>query len=203
MQPLHIFEPRYRSLLEDALASDRLIAMALLESGWESDYEGRPPLWRTACLGRVTTFHRQDDGTYNLLVLGLQRVKLLHELEPRKLYREAHVAICEDCYPASAEPMGRVLQQRLRNAFVRLLPLLPEAQEQIDQLLAADVPLGVLTDLIGFMLDIEIRQKGSLLCELNVYRRAELLLEHLAAAAAGREKRSCLASDFPPRFSMN
>src|SRR4029079_17170823 len=43
MQPLHIFEERYREMLEDALASDRLIAMALLEPGWETDYDRRPP----------------------------------------------------------------------------------------------------------------------------------------------------------------
>ena len=44
MQPLHIFEDRYREMLEDALAGDRLIAMALLEPGWETDYESRPPI---------------------------------------------------------------------------------------------------------------------------------------------------------------
>ena len=48
MQPLHIFEPRYRSMLEDALASDGLIAMALLAPGWENDYEGRPNLYPMA-----------------------------------------------------------------------------------------------------------------------------------------------------------
>ena len=51
MQPLHIFEPRYRHLLEDALADDRLITMAALKPGWETDYEGRPPLYPVACLG--------------------------------------------------------------------------------------------------------------------------------------------------------
>src|SRR5690348_13006239 len=79
MQPLHIFEPRYRSLLEDALSADRLIAMAVLEPGWESDYEGRPPLSSMACLGRVATYRRLPDGTYNLLLLGLQRIKLVRE----------------------------------------------------------------------------------------------------------------------------
>ena len=46
MQPLHIFEPRYRAMLEESLADDRLIGMALLAPGWENDYEGRPPLRR-------------------------------------------------------------------------------------------------------------------------------------------------------------
>jgi ATP-dependent Lon protease len=208
MQPLHIFEPRYRALMEDALATDRLIAMAVLEPGWENDYEGWPRLCTTACLGRVTTYHRLDDGTYNVLLLGLRRVKLLRELghdkvNPVKLYRQAEVELCEDLYPADAKPGCRKLQKELRAAFVRLLPLIPDAHEQIDQLLASDIPLGVLTDVISFMLKIGVRQKESLLCEQNVYRRAELLLEHLQAPGAGNENSRCAAHEFPPRFSLN
>src|SRR5271157_1550457 len=187
MQPLHIFEPRYRCLLEDALASDQLVAMALLAPGWESDYEGRPTLCPMACLGRVTTYHRLEDGAYNLLLLGLQRVRLAREIEPRLPYREAEVTLCEDCYPVCPNPAGRALQRRLRDAFVRVLPLLPEAQEQMDQLLASDIPLGVLTDMISFMLEIEIGRKETLLAELNVHRRAKMLLEHLEAIAKGHE----------------
>jgi ATP-dependent Lon protease len=202
MQPLHIFEQRYRCLLEDALATDRLIAMALLEPGWENDYEGRPPLTSMACVGRVATYHRLPDGTYNLLLLGLQRVKLLREFEPRRLYREAEVMLCEDRYPSGAEAAGRALRQKLRKAFLRILPALPEAQEQIDQLLASDLSLGVLTDVISFMLDIDVRKKETLLGELNVYHRAEMLLAHLAAAVAGREERGS-AREFPLKFSVN
>jgi ATP-dependent Lon protease len=203
MQPLHIFEPRYRFLLEDALATDRLIAMALLAPGWESDYDGRPPLYPMACLGRVTTYHRLEDGTYNLLLLGLQRVRVVREIEPQKLYREAEVALCEDCYPLCPQPTIRVLQRKLREAFVRVLPLLPEAQEQMDQLLASDIPLGVLTDMISFMLEIEIGRKETLLAEVNVHHRAQMLLEHLDAIAEGTPAQNCSAGVFPPRFSVN
>ena len=203
MQPLHIFEPRYRCLLEDALASDRLIAMALLAPGWENDYEGRPPLCPTACLGRVTTYHQLDDGTYNLLLLGLHRVRLGHEIEPRKPYREVKVTLCKDSYPICPDPAGRVLQQRLRDAFVQVLPYLREAQEQLDQLLATDIPLGVLTDVISFMLEIETSDKVALLSEVNVHRRAQILLEHLEAIAAGLPESTSAAAGFPPRFSLN
>ena len=41
--PLHIFEPRYREMVADALSTDRMIGMALLRDGWQHDYEGRPP----------------------------------------------------------------------------------------------------------------------------------------------------------------
>ena len=53
MQPLHIFEPRYRQMTADALAGDRLIALTLLQPGWEDQYEGRPAVHPVACLGRV------------------------------------------------------------------------------------------------------------------------------------------------------
>src|SRR6476659_6470878 len=53
IQPLHVFEPRYCDLLEDALSADRTIAMALLEPGWENDYEGRPPIAPVACVTKV------------------------------------------------------------------------------------------------------------------------------------------------------
>ena len=203
MQPLHIFEPRYRCLLEDALATDRLITMALLAPGWESNYEGRPPLYPMACLGRVTTYHRLEDGTYNLLLLGLQRVRLVREIEPRRIYREAEVTLCEDCYPVCPKPAGRALQQRLRDAFVRVLPMLPDAQEQMDQHLATAIPLGMLTDMISFMLEIEIGHKDRLLSEVNVHRRAEMLLEHLEALAQGSGGQDRSAAVFPPRFSVN
>ncbi len=203
MQPLHIFELRYRDLLEDALAGDRLVAMAMLMPGWETNYEGRPSLYPVACLGRVTTFYRLPDGTYNVLLLGLQRVKLVHELKPLHRFREAKVELCEDQYPLCPPAYQKALQQKLHDALFRILPIRPEAQEQLDQLLGNDVPLGILTDVISFMLDIAPACKQSLLAEIDVYRRAELLLAHLVKTAidfsASREGVAC----FPPEFSMN
>jgi ATP-dependent Lon protease len=202
IQPLRVFEPRYRRLLEDALAGDRLMAMAVLAPGWEKDYEGRPPICPAACLARVTTHHRLDDGTYNLLVLGLRRVRLVRELEPSRPYREAEVELCEDVYPPEEACRLPPLTTRLRKALLRVLPMLPEAHEQMDQLLATDLPLGVLTDVLSYMLDVDIAAKQVLLGEALVYRRAELLLAHLEAppGAAGR---MCPATVFPPRFSTN
>src|SRR5438067_9110869 len=77
MQPLHVFEPRYRQMTADALAADRLIALALLKPGWEPDYEGRPDLFEVACLGRVVAEQRLEDGRYNILLRGLARIRLL------------------------------------------------------------------------------------------------------------------------------
>jgi len=201
MQPLHVFESRYRDLLEDALRDDRLIAMAVLAPGWQSDYEGRPPLRPFACLTKVATHHRLDDGTYNVLVLGLHRVRLVRELEPLRSYREAEVELCEENDPPEKSAARRVLRGQLRNAFIRVLPLLPDVREQIDQLLGSDVSLGVLTDVLGYMLQIDLDAKAALLSESDVHRRGKMLLVHLASIA--RQSAETGTIRFPPQFSAN
>src|SRR6266496_3253962 len=87
MQPLHIFEPRYRQMTADALDSDRLIALALLQPGWEANYDGKPAIQGIACLGRIAAEQCLDDGRYNILLRGLSRVRIVEESPTGKLYR--------------------------------------------------------------------------------------------------------------------
>src|SRR5207237_9984441 len=71
--PLHIFEPRYREMIADALAADRMIGMVLLRPGWESDYDGRPPVYRVGCSGVITHADRLPDGRYTIVPTGVDR----------------------------------------------------------------------------------------------------------------------------------
>src|SRR6476619_6239822 len=89
MQPLHIFEPRYRQMIADALAGDRFLALALLKPGWEQQYAGRPEIHPVACLGKIIADQRLPDGRYNILVRGLSRVQVVQEIPQPKLYRQA------------------------------------------------------------------------------------------------------------------
>ncbi len=86
--PLHIFEPRYRDMVADALASDRMIGMVLLRPGWDRDYEGRPAIYSVGCSGVVTHVERLADGRYNLVLRGLERFRILEEDHERS-YRRA------------------------------------------------------------------------------------------------------------------
>jgi Lon protease-like protein len=202
MQPLHVVESRYRALVEDALADDQLVAMAILAPGWEKDYDGTPPVYPVACLGRIAGHCRLDDGSYNVLLLGLRRVRLLRELRGAHGFRRARVEVCSD-QTTLAETFRAVLHAKLRQTFIQVLPMLPDAQEQLDQLLGTDVSLGVLTDVVSYMLDITIAEKQTLLAEVNIHRRAELLLGHLAATAAEQFAHRLEAGGFPPLFSEN
>src|SRR6476620_3672795 len=91
VQPLHIFEPRSCDLLEDALAGDRLIAMVLLEPGWERDYEGQPAVAPVACVGKVVAHERMPTGRHNILLRGLKRAAIQRELPATSAFRRADV----------------------------------------------------------------------------------------------------------------
>jgi len=204
MQPLHIFEPRYRELFREALAGDRLIAMALLAPGWEADYEGRPPLYPVACLGRIAAHHRLADGSYNVLLSGLKRVEIVRELPAAKAFREAKVVVRDDFYPDVQAEIACQLRRKFEAAFHKVVPTLLSSHEQMDSLvLETGVSLGVLTDIISYMLDIPLADKEALLAERDVHLRAEALLEHLTRAAADASPGAAGAMDFPPVFSEN
>ena len=194
MQPLHIFEPRYRAMLEEALADDGLIGMTLLAPGWEPDYEGRPPLQSVGCLCRVASSRRTDEGSYNVLVLGLRRMKLIRELPPNKPFRVAEVSLSEDSSDPACHDDRAALTKQLVEVFHRVLPQIPEAKEQFDELLEKQIPLGMLTDIVAYTLDIDLNFKVQLLSEACVDERARMLLAYLQRMRK---------ATFPPEFSVN
>ncbi len=204
MQPLHIFEPRYCDLFREAVAGDRLIAMALLAPGWEADYEGRPPLCPVACLGRIAAYHRLPDGSYNVLLSGLKRVEIVRELPPSKTFREAEVVIRDDSYPDAPTEAADQLRRKFEEAFEKVVPALVSRHGHMDPLIMeTGVSLGVLTDILGYMLDIPLADKQALLAEGNVHRRAEMLLSHLARVSADTSPGAAGGIEFPPMFSEN
>jgi Lon protease-like protein len=172
--------------------------MALLAPGWEPHYEGRPSIGRIACLTRIASCRQLADGRYNLFVLGLQRVEIVRELPPDHRFREAEVRLLEDLYPAAAAPFRPALQQKLTTTFKRILPTLSDNFEQFAPLLSSDIPLGMLTDIVAFALDIGHAVKQQLLEEQSVDHRAELLLARLADPVE-----NSAVANFPPAFSAN
>lgn len=202
VQPLHVFERRYVDLLRDALDDDRLIAMSLLESGWEGDYEGRPPIAPVACLARVLTWQAQEGNRYNVLLLGLRRVRVVRELPSERSFRAAEVEILDDSYPSASAGKRPDLHRKLIDAFEKMLPRIKDAEELFNQLSVNSIPLGTLTDVISYALDLEVRDKQSLLAERDVDRRSAMLLSHLKSASRDTRQLS-LAGGFPPSFSSN
>ena len=200
MQAMHIFEPRYRSLFEEAISDDKLIALGVLAQGWEVDYEGRPALESMACLCRIATYQRTPEGTYNVLLLGVRRIQLQEELPPTKPFRVAEARIVEDhmpSHPSTEEIAG--LQQKLLMAFKRSMPKIPTSYEQIDELLGSQITLGMLADIVAYTAELNSSTKLSLLKISNVIDRVHVLLNALSKSGQSNATRRT----FPPAFSTN
>jgi Lon protease-like protein len=203
MQPLHVFEPRYRQMTADALDTDRLIALVLLQPGWEADYAGKPALHSVACLGRVVAEQRLEDGRFHILLRGLSRIRLVEEIATGKLYRSARAELLQD-----QNLPGLDLERRLRSRLARRIPAWfkghEAALEQVRKLLKNEFPLGGLCDILAFALPLEAEEKQALLAVLDVKERARRLLRHLEASPAGSGAAvSPPERKFPPDFSAN
>ena len=89
--PLHIFEPRYRALVSDALVKDRRIAMIQPQSAIEG-----APLFTIGCVGKIGEVEALDDGRYNIVLEGEARFRLLRELEVSTPFRQVEGELIDD-----------------------------------------------------------------------------------------------------------
>lgn len=89
--PLHIFEPRYRALVSDALIRDRRIAMIQPQRPVEG-----APLYRVGCVGRIGDIEAMDDGRYNLVLEGEARFRIVRELEVTTAFRQVEADLIDE-----------------------------------------------------------------------------------------------------------
>ena len=117
--PLHIFEPRYRAMVSEALEQDRIIGMVLLRPGWESEYDGRPALYEVGCAGLITHAERLSDGRFNIVLQGLEKFRVLDEDEDEsRPYRLARVASVEESLSDTDKEEMRAERKRLESLLV-------------------------------------------------------------------------------------
>ena len=88
--PLHIFEPRYRRMVEDAMRGERQIAIALLRPGYEQEYEGSPAIHTIGTVGKIERLRRLPGGHFLLDLVGVGRARL-REIPSDRPYRMATV----------------------------------------------------------------------------------------------------------------
>jgi Lon protease-like protein len=186
--PLHIFEPRYREMVGDAIATDRMIGMVLLRPGWERDYEGRPPVFPVGCSGVITHFERLADGGYNIVLRGLDRFRVVEEDHSRN-YRRAvieplrELAIRGDDHPAIRHQRSKLEAMLAHSAEPfrpgSRSPRFGEGGAAPD----AKIPVAMndedLVNALAQYLDLEPLEKQALLERDSLRARAESLVELL------------------------
>lgn len=174
--PLHIFEPRYCTMVGDALAGDRVIGMVLLRPGYGKDYDGRPPVFEIGCAGRIVRSQRLDDGRFNILLEGICRFRVLDE-DPGGPYRLARV---EPVPEAAGEGREAVLAAQRKRLLATLIKGLARTTEEP---LAAGVSDAELVNGLAQGLDLEPLERQALLECTDLLARCAALADLLEMKA--------------------
>ncbi|HVP72904.1 MAG TPA: LON peptidase substrate-binding domain-containing protein [Phycisphaerales bacterium] len=189
--PLHIFEPRYRQMIEDVLDAAGQIAMASFnDRDWKAHYHGTPPLRPAVCVGQIVQHEAMDDGRHNILLHGVCRARIKQMIEPddERPYRMAKLAPLEtvDKKPPPMISVRRDLRDLLKSPRLAKMRSVETVVQWFDR---KDVTTHALLELIGFALLHDTETKYQLLQESSPVQRAKLIkrelrnLDHLVQAA--------------------
>lgn len=110
--PLHVFEPRYRAMISDALARDRKIGMIQPQQPVEG-----APLYQIGCLGRIGEVEALDDGRFNIVLEGEQRFRVLRELDVTTAFRQVEAELLPEDDSAVLAPVERASFEREARRF--------------------------------------------------------------------------------------
>lgn len=110
--PLHIFEPRYRAMISDALARDRRIGMIQPQRPGEG-----APLYQVGCLGKIGEVEALEDGRFNVILEGEARFRVLRELDVSTPFRQVQAELLEEDEERVLSPVERALFEREARRF--------------------------------------------------------------------------------------
>ena len=213
MQPLHIFEPRYCEMLMETMVTDKLIAMTTLTGGPASIVDGQPPIANTVCIGRIIRHVEVEDDRHNILLVGTKRARIIREIDAGRPFRIAEVDVHDDVYPPSGAEQRSKLKEQLLHAFGGVIPSSGNVEENLYELMAGQMGLGPITDIISYALPFDAAAKLKLLGQADVDERAKSLIEllktsniqlHSVSMEEQSTKNISEPNDrFPPPFSLN
>jgi len=172
--PLHIFEPRYRDMVRDALAGPGRIGMIQPKPG-AHDFEAAEPvdLFHTGCLGEIVAAEELDDGRFNIVLHGSNRFRLIAERDLGTAYRQADVdlAAFDDDEPPALALVQRAEVEREARRFGDALGLAVDwgAVGQLDD--------EMLVNAIAQVAPFDVGAKQALLEEPTLAGRADLVVQ--------------------------
>jgi Lon protease-like protein len=174
--PLHIFEPRYRQMVADALEGGRKIGMILLLPGWEDNYFAAPKIATVGCVGEIENHVRLEDGKYNMALKGLSRFQVVGEETEGKPYRRAKIERLPEINDQNLTAGPNPLKEELIRHCLQYIRQLPSGENFKKEMnLDACKTLSHLSDQITYQLNLTVEQKQKLLEEQDVLRRVETI----------------------------
>jgi Lon protease-like protein len=180
--PLHVFEPRYRDMVRDALAGPRLIAVAALEPGFEDQYHDRPAVRAVVGVGEMIGHEPLADGRANILLRGLARARIDRELPPRESYRLVEATQLVDVYDRGLDASASL--KTLMLLADQLARKLPSGGDTLRELARSQPRLGALVDVLAAALVTDPDERQTLLETPDVAVRADRVGGEIATVLA-------------------
>jgi Lon protease-like protein len=177
--PLHIFEPRYRKMLADALAGERQIAMALLKGDWQHEYHRVPAIHDVVCIGKIIAHEELEDGSFNVLLEGWRRARVIEENRTLS-YRRVRV---QTLTSRSTFDMDLLAQREALTDAVQQSDLVSTTLgREISKLLEGPVSTADVADICAFNLLDDVTTKQRLLEEVDVGLRVRQIVKAIRAS---------------------
>jgi len=162
--PLYIFEGRYRKMIREAVAGSGELVIALLRTGSEPNHAAVSAVHEVACLGRIENCEELEDGKYNIVVVGIHRVRIIREVQ-HSPYRLVDVERIEDAAYDEQSPSLLERQNQLSALFSRFTELVTGVKQHVMELVP-QLDFESLVNMVAMTLNLDIEQKQALL-ELN------------------------------------
>ena len=183
--PLHIFEPRYRDMVRDAI--DGAARIGMIQPSRLDDDDDRPPLHKVGCVGDIVGVEELDDGRFNIVLHGSSRFRLIDEVPFEAGYRCASVDI-EAFDDREPPPLSLVERAEVEREARRLGDAMGLA---IDWEAVGRLDDEMLVNAIAQVAPFDIGAKQALLEQVSLTGRADLLVQlmqfHRAAVTGGIE----------------
>jgi Lon protease-like protein len=173
--PLHVFEPRYRALVRDALSSHRMLSVVLITDPSALDENGNPAIAPVAGVGVIIDHADLPGGRYNILLRGRARVAL-RELPFAPPYRRAAASVIESTN--TEVPQGDVMALvSMAGAFAGIVR---ERDKSFDFHIPRDSSPGLIADLCAHHLVLDARERQAILETADAGARVQRVSDVLA-----------------------
>lgn len=176
IMPLHIFEPRYRAMLKDVLDDKRLFAIAQLDTQSKLPEDFEPPR-RTAVLGIVRACHDNPDGTSNLVLQGLCRVRIDKVLQEEP-YRTIDISPLFSLPPSEPERLP-VLRRDVEKLLAEQRRLGSALSEDFFTFIDSIDDHEAYIDLLAYSICHDAEVKQQLLDNLDLQERYKQFIDYL------------------------
>lgn len=182
--PLHIFEPRYRDMIRDAIDGEGQIGMI---QPHRLDDDNKAPIYSVGCVGEIVSIEELDDGRFNIVLLGSRRFRHVRDIEVDALYRCAEIDIeaFDDSEPAALSIAERAEVEREARRLGDALGL------AVDWNAVSRLDDEMLVNAIAQVAPFDVGAKQALLEQPKLDGRADLLVQlmqfHRAAVNGGIE----------------